>query len=90
MSGKLLLFGFESLLNILALEGAVKPFQVELVPVGRTDYNKPMAVLAGLDTLDAAAGPMQPYGGCWCCADWTISWMSCCRLSAALGPGRSV
>ena len=37
MSGKLLLFGFESLLNILALEGAVKPFQVELVPVGRTD-----------------------------------------------------
>lgn len=63
MSGKLLLFGFESLLNILALEGAVKPFQVELVPVGRTDYNKPMAVLAGLDTLDAAAGPMQPYAG---------------------------
>ena len=47
MRGKLLLFGFESLLNILALEGAVKPFQVELVPVGRTDYNKPMAVLAG-------------------------------------------
>ena len=94
MSGKLLLFGFESLLNILALEGAVKPFQVELVPVGRTDYNKPMAVLAGLDTLDAAASPMQPYAGGplggRCCADWTISWMSCCRLSAALGPGRSV
>ena len=72
----------------------MKPFQVELVPVGRTDYNKPMAVLAGLDILDAAAGPMQPYAGgplgvgCWCCADWTISWMSCCRLSAALGPGR--
>ena len=57
MSGKILLFGFESLLNILAVEAAVKPFDVELVPVGRTDYNKPLAVLAGLDT---AAGPFRP------------------------------
>ena len=60
MSGKILLFGFESLLNILAVEAAVKPFDVELVPVGRTDYNKPLAVLAGLDT---AAGPIPPYTG---------------------------
>ena len=48
MSGKLLLFGFDSLLHILALEAAVKPFDVELVPVGRTDYSKSLAVLAGL------------------------------------------
>ena len=60
MSGKLLLFGFDSLLNILALEAAVQPLGVELVPVGRADYNKPLAVLAG---LDAADGPVQPYAG---------------------------
>ncbi|WP_298034828.1 DUF3783 domain-containing protein [uncultured Dysosmobacter sp.] len=60
MGGKLLLFGFESLLQILALEAAVKPFDVELVPVARTDYNKTLAVLAG---LDAAPGPVQPYAG---------------------------
>lgn len=59
MSGKLLLFGFESLLNILALESAMEPFEVELVPVGRSDYNKPLAVLAGLDE----AGPVTPYTG---------------------------
>lgn len=60
MSGKLLLFGFESLLQILALEAAVKPFGAELVPVARTDYNKTLAVLAGQDT---APGPVQPYAG---------------------------
>lgn len=60
MSGKLLLFGFESLLQILALESAVSPFGAELVPVARADYNKTLAVLAG---LDAAPGPVQPYAG---------------------------
>ena len=60
MSGKILLFGFESLLNILAVEVAVKPFGAELVPVGRTDYHKPLAVLAGLDTTP---GHHPPYTG---------------------------
>lgn len=60
MSGKILLFGFESLLNILAVEAAVKPFDVELVPVGRTDYHKSLAVLSGLDT---AAGHVPAYTG---------------------------
>lgn len=60
MSGKLLLFGFDSLLNVLALEAAIRPFGVELVPVTRKDYNKPLAVLAGLDT---APGPMSDYAG---------------------------
>ena len=60
MSGKLLLFGFDSLLHILAMEAARKPFGVEVVPVGRADYNKPLEVLAGLDT---AGGPVQPYAG---------------------------
>ena len=60
MRGTILLFGFESLLHILALESAVKPFDTELVPVGRTDYGKPLAVLAG---LDAAPAPLPPYTG---------------------------
>lgn len=60
MSGKLLLFGFDSLLQILALEAAVKPFGVELVPVARSDYNKPLAVLAGLDDGEGAG---HPYAG---------------------------
>ena len=48
---KLLLFGFDSLLNVLALETAVSPLGVELVPVARKDYNKPLAVLAGMEAL---------------------------------------
>ena len=60
MSGKLLLFGFDSLLSVLALEAAVGPLGVELVPVARKDYNKPLAVMAGLDT---APGPMADYAG---------------------------
>ena len=65
MSGKLLLFGFESLLNILALESAMEPFEVELVPVGRSDYNKPLAVLAGLDDDPGTVLPFNggPLGG---------------------------
>jgi hypothetical protein len=51
MNGKILLFGFDSLLNVLALETAVKPLGVELVPVARTDYNKTLSALAGLDTV---------------------------------------
>lgn len=60
MNGKILLFGFDSLLSILALEKAVKPLGAELVPVARTDYNKPLAALAG---LDAAGGSAMPYTG---------------------------
>ena len=60
MSGKILLFGFDSLLNILALEKAVQPFGVELVPVARQDYHKTLAALAG---LDAAPRTVIPYAG---------------------------
>lgn len=58
MSGKLLLFGFDTLPAILAVEAAAGPLGAEIVPVARTDYNKPLAVLAG---LDVAPGPVQPY-----------------------------
>ena len=60
MNGKILLFGFDSLLNVLALETAVKPLGVELVPVARTDYNKTLSALAGLDTVPRA---VMPYAG---------------------------
>lgn len=59
MSGKILLFGFDSLMNVLALEAAVKPFGVELVPVARRDYHKTLGVLAGLDTASEAPLPYQ-------------------------------
>ena len=60
MNGKILLFGFDSLLNVLALENAVKPLGVELLPVARTDYNKTLSALAGLDTVPRA---VMPYAG---------------------------
>lgn len=65
MSGKILLFGFDSLLHILALEAAVKPFGAELVPVGRSDYLKPLAALAGLDDPEPTGqtAPSVSLGG---------------------------
>lgn len=60
MSGKILLFGFDSFPEVLALGQAVKPLRVELVPVARTDYNRPLAVLAG---LEAAPKTVMPYAG---------------------------
>ena len=60
MNGKLLLFGFDALPAILAVSAAAGPFGAEVVPVAKTDYNKPLAVLAGLDT---APGPMADYAG---------------------------
>lgn len=60
MAVKILLFGFDSLLSILALEAAAGPFGAELVPIARGDYNKPIGVLAG---EDAPSGAVQPYAG---------------------------
>ena len=60
MNGKLLLFGFDALPAILAVSAAAGPFGAEVVPVAKTDYNKPLSVLAGLDT---APGPIAPYAG---------------------------
>ena len=60
MSGKLLLFGFDTLPAVLAVEGAAGPLGAEVVPVGRSDYNKTLAVLAGLDDDPVSA---LPYTG---------------------------
>ena len=49
MSGKILLFGFDSLPEIVSLAAAVKPFGVAAVSVAKQDYNKSIGVLAGLD-----------------------------------------
>lgn len=65
MSGKLLLFGFEELPTILAAASAAGPFGAEVVPVARQDYNKPLAVLAGLDDDPGTVLPFTggPLGG---------------------------
>lgn len=60
MSGKLLLFGFEELPTILAAAAAAGPYGAEVVPVARQDYNKPLAVLAGLDD---DPGTLLPFAG---------------------------
>ena len=60
MAAKILLFGFDSLLSVLALEAAAGPFGAELLPVARADYNKPIGVLVG---EDADIGVVQPYAG---------------------------
>lgn len=56
MSGKVLLFGFDTLPAILAVEAAAKPFGAEIVPVARGDYGKSLAVLAGLEKRAVSAG----------------------------------
>lgn len=65
MSGKILLFGFDSLLNVLVLGKSMEPYGVELVPVARTDYNKTLAALAGLNSAPRAVMPYSggPLGG---------------------------
>ena len=65
MSGKLLLFSFEELPTILAAAAAAGPFGAEVVPVARQDYNKPLAVLAGLDDDPGTVLPFTggPLGG---------------------------
>ena len=65
MSRKLLLFGFEELPTILAAAAAAGPFGAEVVPVARQDYNKPLAVLAGLDDDPGTVLPFNggPLGG---------------------------
>ncbi len=65
MNGKLLLFGFEDLPSILAVEAAAGPFGAETVPVGRSDYGRSLAVLAGLEDgeFPAPAYTGGPLGG---------------------------
>lgn len=78
MKGKILLFGFDSLLAILALESAVAPFGAELVPVARTDYNKSLAALAGEDAAGAQPYTGGPLGGrmaVLCGLDRELEWL---------------
>lgn len=82
MSRKLLLFGFEELPTILAAAAAAGPFGAEVVPVARQDYNKPLAVLAGLDDDPGRycrSTAALWVGGWWCCAAWRTRWTAFCR-----------
>lgn len=53
---KLLLFGFEDLPTILALEAAVHPFGAELVSVPRNSYGQTLASLAEKGPLPNGTG----------------------------------
>ena len=93
MSGKLLLFSFEELPTILAAAAAAGPFGAEVVPVARQDYNKPLAVLAGLDDdpgtlLPFTGGPLG--AGWWYSAAWRIRWTPCCRRCVRRASARTV
>lgn len=48
MQGTILLFGFEDLASIAAVGGVAERFGVQLRPVMRAEYSKPLGVLAGL------------------------------------------
>ena len=60
MDGKILLFGFEDLPSIAAIGGVAERFGAGVVPVLRTEYNKPLGVLAGVSP--ASTTPL-PYAG---------------------------
>lgn len=67
MNGTVLLFGFDSLLSILALEAAVGPLGAEVVPVAKTDYNKTLAYCGG---WTQHRGPCSPTAG----EPWEEEW----------------
>ena len=91
MSGKVLLFGFDELPAILAVEAAVSPFLAEVVPVARGDYNRPLAALSGEDARPVPALPYAggPLGGrmvVLCGLDRQVSAMLPALASAGAGP----
>ena len=59
---KLLLFGFDDLPSVAAVAAAAVPMGIEIVPVGRREYDRPLEVLAGLvpggEGLPFAGGPL--------------------------------
>ena len=65
MSGKLLMFEFNSLPAALTVDRAVAPFGVEVVPVARKNYNKPLEDLIDewSEVYDEDAEPNDYIGG---------------------------
>lgn len=55
MSKKMLLFGFEDLPTIAAVDGIAKAAGAEMVLVRRSDYNQRIGALAGLKALSRQA-----------------------------------
>lgn len=60
MKETILLFGFQDLPSILAVQKAVAPIEVK--PVGRSEYGQTIAALAGLEAPKGSAytGPALP------------------------------
>ena len=59
MKMAILMFGFESLPEILAVVSVAKRFEADGVAVHRADYHQPLGALAGLDKKTE----QQPYTG---------------------------
>ena len=57
----ILLYGFDTLPEIMAVSQVVVPFGAEIVPVGRNGWGKSLGVLAGMDREEEAS-PI-PAGG---------------------------
>ena len=53
MKETILLFGFQDLPSILAVQKAVAPIEVK--PVGRSEYGQTIAALAGLEAPKGSA-----------------------------------
>lgn len=80
MNGTVLLFGFDSLLSILALEAAVGPLGAEVVPVAKQITIRHWQCWRGWTQHPGRCsltrgGPWAEEW--WCCADWMDSWMRC-------------
>ena len=60
---KVLAFGFNSLLEIMAVSGAVKSVGAEVVNVAKTDYNKSLSALVGKNISMAKPYLGGPLGG---------------------------
>ena len=62
MNKTILLFRFDTLPAVLAVQSAVAPLGIEVRPVGRSDYGKTIAALAEGKTSSAApyTGPELP------------------------------
>lgn len=63
MDKKVLAFGFDTLLEIMAVTGAVKHVGAEVVNVPKADYNKSLSALAGKNISLAKPYLGGPLGG---------------------------
>ena len=70
---KILLFGFEDLRMILAVEAAARSFGAETAAVPRDCWGQTLGELAEKGPVRGLGLPETPPGRCWYSAVWTGS-----------------